>query len=284
MLTNKIKPAKYMLALLLIYAAILGLTSACGKNEQYEYEHGREYEYEYEVAQTNTTIGVHVTGGHMTRAQCLSTMVEFADIIVIGRYNGTYLTWNSRQDPRKMQGGGSSREYSNALLYDFIVDEVLLGEVSGHEITVFHRIAREHILVITNEVVSPAGVIMQSATDEREIAIEVDCLYFTEPIIGPTYILFLSRDDTLEQYGSWFQPFSIMVTPDGSVRLQTGSADAPSRFSVDIPHPFFDNTYIAFTADMGSGNFHDDISYRQFDDVVAQIRAYVDRQATTQLD
>jgi len=288
MLTNKIKPAKYILALCLIGAVVLAVVSACGAVEVQPPMQNAEVvgnDYLKEVAPIIPITDLHISFD-MQGVSSLSELVYFADIIVIGRYTGTYSSWNSRQDPLKIQERletGHSFLYTEVLLYDFVVDEVLMGEVSGHVIPIHHRLFNERFFTETNAVINESGIIVQPATKQREFSLKFDCLYFVEPIIGPTYILFLTYAPTVGQYGAWFDPFSIMVAHDGTVKLQITDSDSPRSSSIDFPHPFLDGQYISFTTAAGL-NPPDIISGQTFDDVVAQIRAYIYDEASAQLE
>ena len=79
----------------------------------------------------------------------LSEMVEEADVIVLGEYDGLYSKWN--------MANSSSHEIQNedveGHLFSFHVKEILKGDYVKNEILINHRYSENLVLEESNEII-----------------------------------------------------------------------------------------------------------------------------------
>lgn len=139
-------------------------------------------------------------------ASTIQEMASEADVVISGEYTSNeYEKWNMSRNPENPLKE-SSEKYTEGRLYKFKVESVLKGTLSDKEIKVNHRVA-EMIKVELEE----------GKTQEVKVADP----RFIEPTAGQKYLLFLKKDDKLNNYYGAIEPFSVIITNQDNVRVES---------------------------------------------------------------
>lgn len=162
----------------------------------------------------------------------LSQMADAAEVVVMGKYSGFHSKWNMARDPENIKNEDSDH-YVEGRLYNFVIDEVLKGDVDAKQIRINHRYFEVMKTVETNATVDKEGIIVKEATQTKEVAFKVNDPLFIEPDQNGTYILFLLRDPDFGNYYAAVEPFMIKIA-DGIAILQSNLINNTSGFKQSI--------------------------------------------------
>lgn len=137
-----------------------------------------------------------------------------AALIVSGRYTeylGTYNVTRDENDPTKE----SNDIYSEGRKYLFEVEEVLSGPLSENTIIIGKKVSDGVNLDGTN--------------------MQIPSVFFTEPTLNDTRVLFLDYDPSTGFYYSIGEPWEIAVANDGSLSrcLETPASTATAETETD---------------------------------------------------
>src|SRR5699024_4576950 len=117
-------------------------------------------------------------------AENFTEMIEKADVIVIGQYEGLNSTVNLIREDEKE----STEEYLGGKIYNFHIDKTLKGKVEEDSILLAHRYSKKFAI---DEILGH---------EDKEVE-EADPTYI-KPSMGKTYIAFLKKpkiEDFYEQ-------------------------------------------------------------------------------------
>ncbi|HHY1427553.1 TPA: hypothetical protein ACV1G0_002467 [Bacillus cereus] len=135
----------------------------------------------------------------------LSEMVEEADVIVLGEYDGFYSKWN--------MANSSSHEIQNedveGHLFSFHVKEILKGDYVKNEILINHRYSENLVLEESNEIIDKNGIILKGATKVFTKKVENKDPLYIKPKSEETYIVFLKENNKLGHFYPALEPFMI---------------------------------------------------------------------------
>ncbi|AJH84597.1 conserved domain protein [Bacillus cereus W] len=135
----------------------------------------------------------------------LSEMVEEADVIVLGEYDGLYSKWN--------MANSSSHEIQNedveGHLFSFHVKEILKGDYVKNEILINHRYSENLVLEESNEIIDKNGIILKGATKVFTKKVENKDPLYIKPKSEETYIVFLKENNKLGHFYPALEPFMI---------------------------------------------------------------------------
>ncbi len=135
----------------------------------------------------------------------LSEMVEEADVIVLGEYDGLYSKWN--------MANSSSHEIQSedveGHLFSFHVKETLKGDYVKNEILINHRYSESLVLEESNEIIDKNGIILKGATKVFTKKVENKDPLYIKPKSEKTYIVFLKENNKLGHFYPALEPFMI---------------------------------------------------------------------------
>ncbi|PGS28748.1 hypothetical protein COC59_03315 [Bacillus cereus] len=135
----------------------------------------------------------------------LSEMVEEADVIVLGEYDGLYSKWN--------MANSSSHEIQSedveGHLFSFHVKEILKGDYVKNEILINHRYSENLVLEESNEIIDKNGIILKGATKVFTKKVENKDPLYIRPKSEETYIVFLKENNKLGHFYPALEPFMI---------------------------------------------------------------------------
>lgn len=150
----------------------------------------------------------------------LNDMINEADVIVIGHYTGLDSKWNMARNPNN-PSEEDKENYVEGHLYNFNISDTIKGAIDSKQIKVNHRFAETIKLEVSDEVVSPEGIITKKATNvEIKEIVNKDPLYI-EPKNGKKYMLFLKENKVIGNYFGAIEPFSIIIDKNNKAVLQT---------------------------------------------------------------
>ncbi len=197
----------------------------------------------------------------------LEGMIEHADVIVIGKYEGLSSTFNLARNPQN-PSEEASNEYAEGRLFEFRVSEILLGEIDEETILIAHPYSSSYAV---KEVMSENGTVLVPATETNTFTFTYLEPLYVEPVVGATYMLFLGNK--FDDYGFYMEaivPGSIMLGDDGAVSIQSGA--------VIEDNPLFNQEVVASDSriieiDIGDISVPDSVRGMTFDEVKAEIFA-----------
>jgi len=132
-------------------------------------------------------------------------MVEEADVIVLGEYDGLYSKWN--------MANSSSHEIQSedveGHLFSFHVKEILKGDYVKNEILINHRYSENLVLEESNEIIDKNGIILKGATKVFTKKVENKDPLYIKPKSEETYIVFLKENNKLGHFYPALEPFMI---------------------------------------------------------------------------
>jgi len=168
-------------------------------------------------------------------------MAAAADLIVSGRYTarlGTYNVTRDENDPISE----SSSIYSEGRKYTFAVEEVLGGTLSENTITIGKKVSD--------------GVTLDS------VVLQIPSVFFTEPALHDTRVLFLDYDPSTGFYYSIGEPWEIAVADDGALSrcLETPASTATAETETD---EIIYRLNIRFSGISGTDDFISSLTYEQ---------------------
>lgn len=135
----------------------------------------------------------------------LSEMVEEADVIVLGEYDGLYSKWD--------MANSSSHEIQSedveGHLFSFHVKEILKGDYVKNEILINHRYSENLVLEESNEIIDKNGIILKGATKVFTKKVENKDPLYIRPKSEETYIVFLKENNKLGHFYPALEPFMI---------------------------------------------------------------------------
>ncbi|PDZ88061.1 hypothetical protein, partial [Bacillus thuringiensis] len=135
----------------------------------------------------------------------LSEMVEDADVIVLGKYDGLHSKWNmAKNSSYEIQD-----EDVEGHLFNFHVKEILKGDSVENKILINHRYSESIVLEESNEVIDDNGIILKGATKVVTKKVKNKDLLYIKPKSGDTYIVFLKENSKLGHFYPAIEPFMI---------------------------------------------------------------------------
>ncbi|MED2186297.1 hypothetical protein [Bacillus wiedmannii] len=135
----------------------------------------------------------------------LSEMVEEADVIVLGKYDGLYSKWNMANS----SSHGIQSEGVEGHLFSFHVKEILKGDYVKNEILINHRYSENLVLEESNEIIDKNGIILKGATKVFTKKVENKDPLYIKPKSEETYIVFLKENNKLGHFYPALEPFMI---------------------------------------------------------------------------
>lgn len=153
-------------------------------------------------------------------ASTIQEMASEADVVISGEYTSNeYEKWNMSRNPEN-PSEESSEKYAEGRLYKFKVDSVVKGNLSEKEIKVNHR---------------AFDMIKVELEEGKPQEVKVDDPRFIEPTAGQKYLLFLKKDNKLNNYYGAIEPFSVIITNQDNVQVESnlvGKQDYTDKFHV----------------------------------------------------
>lgn len=172
----------------------------------------------------------------------LNDMINEADVIVIGQYTGLDSKWNMARNPNN-PSEEDTENYVEGHLFNFNISETVKGTTDSEEIKVNHRYAETVELEVSDQVVSPKGIITKEATNvEIKDIVNQDPLYI-EPRNGEKYMLFLKENKEIGNYFGAIEPFSIIIDENNKAELQT-NIETIDEGSLTTTTVFAEKTFI----------------------------------------
>lgn len=160
------------------------------------------------LQQTEKNESFHLS--EIKTAKNLSEMIEEADVIVIGQYEGLNSTVNlirEEEDETKE----STEEYLGGKIYNFHIDETLKGEVEEDSILLAHRYSKKFAI---DEILGH---------EDKEVE-EADPTYIN-PSMGKTYVAFLKKPKVEDFYEQSAEPYLIKVDDNEQVEVKSNVED-----------------------------------------------------------
>ena len=174
-----------------------------------------------------------IMGYDIAVATDLSQMIEKSAFIVIGKYKAFSSSWNMARNPDDISQE-DSENYTEGLLYTFIIDEVLKGELNERDILVNHRYSEIVSVLESDAVTDDRGVIVKEATIENVVSFTLHDPLYISPVLDAPYILFLDRDANSGYFHGPIEPFSIRITSDNNAVLESNLIDSEGYFEETI--------------------------------------------------
>jgi len=206
----------------------------------------------------------------MPIAMDISQMVDAADVVVVGRYISFDSSWNMARNPNNIHLEDNDN-FTEGFLFNFLVDEVIVGDIAKGEIIVNHRVSETVKIIESDAQINDVGIIISRATVEEEISFSVNDPHYIEPEFGVSYMLFLRKNEIFGHYYRAIEPFSMVIAPDRTVRLQSNLINNLGNF-YKIVSINGDRT-IDVTISSGV-SIEDNISYNSLDNVIQQVRLH----------
>ncbi|MBP3041380.1 cardiolipin synthase [Bacillaceae bacterium Marseille-Q3522] len=138
-------------------------------------------------------------------------MYNEADLIAFGSYKNFDSSWNMARNPNDIKQEDANN-YTEGRLYNFNIDEVLLGEAEN-QIKINLRYQESIDIEDAN------GKIHK---------IKNKVPLFLEPEIGANYIVFLKKDPFDNYYGA-IEPFQILINQNETAELKTNLTDTNKK-------------------------------------------------------
>ena len=143
-------------------------------------------------------------------AENFTEMIEKADVIVIGQYEGLNSTVNLiREDEDETKE--STEEYLGGKIYNFHIDKTLKGKVEEDSILLAHRYSKKFAI---DEILGH---------EDKEVE-EADPTYI-KPSMGKTYIAFLKKPKIEDFYEQSVEPYLIKVDDNEQVEVKSNIED-----------------------------------------------------------
>src|SRR5699024_3779344 len=143
-------------------------------------------------------------------AENFTEMIEKADVIVIGQYEGMNSTVNLiREDEDETKE--STEEYIDAKVYNFHIDKTLKGKVEEDSILLAHRYSKKFAIdeILGHEV--------------KEVE-EADPTYI-KPSMRKTFVAFLKNPEVEDFYEQSVEPYLIKVDDNEQVEVKSNIED-----------------------------------------------------------
>lgn len=143
-------------------------------------------------------------------AENFTEMIEKADVIVIGQYEGLNSTVNLiREDEDETKE--STEEYLGGKIYNFHIDKTLKGKVEEDSILLAHRYSKKFAI---DEILGH---------EDKEVE-EADPTYI-KPSMGKTYVAFLKNPEVEDFYEQSVEPYLIKVDDNEQVEVKSNIED-----------------------------------------------------------
>lgn len=212
---------------------------------------------------------IHISHDLLT-ATDLSDMINNSDLIVLGTYEGFDSTWNMARDPNDLSEE-SDEAYIEGKIYNFNVEEVLMGEVENSKIKINHSYSETLTVELTSgdEVVSPEGVLIKEPTSVEYREIENKDPTFIEPNFNDRYIVFLQKGEINNIYMRAIEPYLIKFDENETAILQsnlTNNDNDTLNNNITI-----DGKTISITNEVDT-DFKDSISGKKLKYVIEEIK------------
>ncbi|MGX9808845.1 cardiolipin synthase (plasmid) [Exiguobacterium acetylicum] len=153
----------------------------------------------------------------------LDKMVDNAEFIFVGEYEGLEEKWNMSGDTE------NENNYVEGHLYNFKVSEVLKGE-SDDSIKINHRFSENLPVEVTSgdEVISEDGVLIQKPTSSKMYTVENKDPLYIKPETGKKYVVFLNKGDTGNYYAA-IEPYLIEIDEENKAVLKSNLIDLDTQ-------------------------------------------------------
>ncbi|PFU38223.1 hypothetical protein COK86_26095 [Bacillus cereus] len=172
----------------------------------------------YNVSSNSETIVLSKT---FKTTNHLSEMVEEADVIVLGKYDGLHSKWNmANNSSYEIQG-----EDVEGHLFSFHVKEILKGDSVEDKILINHRYSESLVLEESNEVIDDNGIILKGATKVFTKKVKNKDPLYIKPKSGDTYIVFLKENSKLGHFYPALEPFMIQFDLRDIAQLKSNLID-----------------------------------------------------------
>lgn len=160
----------------------------------------------------------------------LEGMISNADYVVVGKYTGFDSTWNMSRNPNN-PAEADDDNYTEGRLYCFEIEEVLLGEIEEEEILVNQKYSNTVSITESNAVLNQAGEIIQPATESQTFDVVVHYPLYIEPELNTTYVLFLHKNTSADNYYGACEPFIVQVNSNETVELKSNLIGQQTSFN-----------------------------------------------------
>lgn len=204
-------------------------------------------------------------------ANDLSNMVEQSDVIVLGSYKNFDSSWNMARDPHDLNKEATDH-YIEGKLYNFLVDEVLTGDLKIKEIRVNHRYSETINYEETSgdEIISPEGILIKEPSNITIHKLENKDPSFIEPEYNKQYIVFLKKSFNADNniYLRAIEPYLISIDSNEIASLKSNLIDyTPDAFTTNTT---INGTTISISNDV-DGEITDHISGKKLKDLKKEI-------------
>lgn len=125
----------------------------------------------------------------------LDEMVSAAGVVVVGYFDKQIDTMNMRRDPKDMTKE-SELSYEEGRIYEFTIEEVLVGKVSEEKINIALAFSTEAVIYDSNG---------------EEVKVQLRDPFFREPKLQQKYMLFLYKNNELNTYFKSFEPYRVEI-------------------------------------------------------------------------
>ena len=160
------------------------------------------------LSQTEKNEAFHLS--EIETAENFTEMIEKADVIVIGQYEGLNSTVNLiREDEDETKE--STEEYLGGKIYNFHIDKTLKGKVEEDSILLAHRYSKQFAI---DEILGH---------EDKEVE-EADPTYI-KPSMRKTYIAFLKNPEVEDFYEQSVEPYLIKVDDNEQVEVKSNIED-----------------------------------------------------------
>jgi hypothetical protein len=139
----------------------------------------------------------------------IEDMAKNADLVVVGYFNELVDTINMLRDPYNVLLE-SPYEYAEGRIYDFLIDEVIAGEIDDNKISVGLSYSYDY------EFIDKQGV---------EKHIQVPYSLYKSPKPKQKYVLFLYKNEELDTYFIPFEPYRLLVNEEDTVSIDSSLVD-----------------------------------------------------------
>ena len=150
----------------------------------------------------------------------LNQMINEADLVVIGEYEGLDSKWNMARNPSNPLEE-DKENYVEGHLYNFNISETIKGVTENKQIKINHRFAETVKLEDSNAVVAPDGTVTKKATKVTTKEVQNKDPLYIEPKVNKKYMMFLKKDQLFGNYYGAIEPFAITFDENNKADLQT---------------------------------------------------------------
>ncbi|SDY04025.1 hypothetical protein SAMN05421736_101207 [Evansella caseinilytica] len=189
-------------------------------------------------------------------AENLEAMATEADVVVRGTFSRFKETWNMARHPVDISEP-DRENYVEGHLYEFDVDEVILGQIDNKQMTVNYRYSE--LIQVEN-----------SKEDLFDITVE-DPRYI-KPELNTEYILFLNYDDDFDNYYGAIEPFQLQMTKDSQVELITKLTSNELQIAESANNTFTLDDGTIVHVDSELDRIDDHITGLKFEDIITKIK------------